>query len=150
MVSASAADQTRDIFETDVDPIPNRERWRPAKKRARQVRGKRKGKLRPETTARPVSPFKILDRVFQPNHILVVQYPDESRPVVITTLSMYNPKFHVEQVEPFPAGRDDVAIRKYYRPIIEKPDYVMEPKMLVGTVEGEPVNIKTTMLTVAR
>lgn len=55
---------------------------------------------------------------------------------MITMLSMYNPKFRMEQVEPFPA-RDDVTVRKYYRPIIEKTDHVMEPKMLVGTVEGK-------------
>lgn len=113
-----------------------RKRWRPVKKGVGQVRGKRKRKSRLETTARPASPFKILDRIFQPNHILVVQYPDESRRLVITTLSMYSPKFRVEQIEPLSVGRDDVAIRKYYRPIIEKTDYVMESKMLVGTVEG--------------
>lgn len=55
---------------------------------------------------------------------------------MITTLSMYNPKFRKEQVEPFPVARDDLTIRKYYKPIIEKANYVMEPKMLVGTVEG--------------
>ncbi|EFN76376.1 WD repeat-containing protein 63 [Harpegnathos saltator] len=112
-------------------------KWRPTEKGVRQIRGKRKRKWHMRTTARPTSPFKILDRVFQPNHILELQYPDERRRLVITTLSMYNPKFHVEQVEPFPVGRDDVAIRKYYRPIIEKADYIMEPKMLVGTVEGD-------------
>ncbi|XP_032679284.1 WD repeat-containing protein 63-like [Odontomachus brunneus] len=112
-------------------------KWRPAKKDIRQVGGKRKRKSRLETTARPVSPFKILDRIFQPNYILIVQYPDESRRLVITTLNMYSPKFRVEQIEPLPVGRDDVAIRKYYRPIIEKADYVMESKMLVGTVEGD-------------
>lgn len=84
----------------------------------------------------PESSLKILDRVLKPDYILVVQYPDDSRQLVITTLSMYTPKFHEEQVEPFPV-RDDITIRKYYKPIIEKPDYVMEPKMLVGTVEGK-------------
>lgn len=87
--------------------------------------------------AQPVSPFKILDRVFKPDYILAIQYPDESRQVVITTLSMYNPKFRKEQVEPFPVTRDDLTIRKYYKPIIEKTNYVMEPKMLIGTVEGK-------------
>lgn len=86
--------------------------------------------------AQSTSPYKILNRVFKPNYILVIQYPDESRQLVITTLSMYNPKFRKEQVEPFPV-RDDLTIRKYYRPIIEKASYVMEPKMLIGTVEGE-------------
>lgn len=87
--------------------------------------------------APPASPFKILDRVFKPDYILVIQYPDESRQLVITTLSMYNPKFRKEQVEPFPVARDDLTIRKYYRPIIEKANYVMEPKILIGTVEGK-------------
>lgn len=84
----------------------------------------------------PESPFKILDRILKPDYILVIQYPDESRQLVITTLSMYNPKFRKDQIEPFSA-RDEITIRKYYRTIIEKPDYIMEPKMLVGTVEGE-------------
>ncbi|XP_025154358.1 WD repeat-containing protein 63 [Harpegnathos saltator] len=129
-------------IEANINPILTendalrKKRWRPTEKGVRQIRGKRKRKWHMRTTARPTSPFKILDRVFQPNHILELQYPDERRRLVITTLSMYNPKFHVEQVEPFPVGRDDVAIRKYYRPIIEKADYIMEPKMLVGTVEG--------------
>ncbi|KMQ95208.1 wd repeat-containing protein 63-like protein [Lasius niger] len=85
---------------------------------------------------RPESPFKILNRILKPDYILVIQYPDESRQLVITTLSMYNPKFRKDQVEPFPA-RDDITIRKYYKPVIEKPDYIMEPKMLVGSVEGD-------------
>lgn len=113
-------------------------RWRPSEKDIRQVR-KRKKKAQPDiqkSMIRPESPFKILNRILKPDYILVIQYPDESRQLVITTLSMYNPKFRKDQVEPFPA-RDDITIRKYYKPVIEKPDYIMEPKMLVGSVEGE-------------
>ncbi|XP_018315857.1 WD repeat-containing protein 63 [Mycetomoellerius zeteki] len=115
-------------------------KWRPTEKDAQQVRNGRKKKVHPDiqkSMAQPVSPFKILDRVFRPYYILVIQYPDESRQLVITTLSMYNPKFRKEQVEPFSMTRDDLTIRKYYRPIIEKANYVMEPKMLIGTVEGD-------------
>ncbi|XP_072755776.1 dynein axonemal intermediate chain 3 [Anoplolepis gracilipes] len=114
-------------------------KWQPSEKDIRQVRNKQKRKIQPdiqELMTRSKSPFKILDRVLKPDYILVIQYPDESRQLVITTLSMYNPKFRKDQVEPVPV-RDDITIRKYYRPIIEKPDYVMEPKMLVGTVEGD-------------
>ncbi|XP_071554596.1 dynein axonemal intermediate chain 3 [Temnothorax nylanderi] len=110
----------------------------PSEKDIRQVR--RRKKIRADISksmAQPASPFKILDRIFKPDYILVIQYPDESRQLVITTLSMYNPKFRKEQVEPFPVARDDLTIRKYYKPIIEKANYVMEPKMLVGTVEGD-------------
>ncbi|XP_070156340.1 dynein axonemal intermediate chain 3 [Polyergus mexicanus] len=113
-------------------------KWRPSEKDIRQVR-RRKKKTQPDiekSMTRLESPFKILDRVLKPDYILVIQYPDESRQLVITTLGMYNPKFHKDQVEPFPV-RDDITIRKYYRPIIEKPDYVMEPELLVGTVEGD-------------
>lgn len=113
-------------------------RWRPSEKDIRQVR-KRKKKAQPDIQKlmiRPESPFKILNRILKPDYILVIQYPDESRQLVITTLSMYNPKFRKDQVEPFPA-RDDITIRKYYKPVIEKLDYIMEPKMLVGSVEGE-------------
>lgn len=120
------------------------ERWRPTEKDAQQVRNGRKKKVHPDiqkSMAQPVSPFKILDRVFRPYYILVIQYPDESRQLVITTLSMYNPKFRKEQVEPFSMTRDDLTIRKYYRPIIEKANYVMEPKMLIGTVEGKATYI---------
>lgn len=114
-------------------------RWRPSEKDIRQVRSRRRKKTQPDiqkSMTQPESSFKILDRILKPDYILVIQYPDESRQLVITTLSMYNPKFRKDQIEPFPA-RDDITIRKYYRPIIEKPDYIMEPKMLVGTVEGE-------------
>ncbi|EFN65214.1 WD repeat-containing protein 63 [Camponotus floridanus] len=114
-------------------------KWRPSEKDIRQVRSKRKKKTQPDiqkSMTQPESPFKILDRILKPDYILVIQYPDESRQLVITTLSMYNPKFRKDQIEPFSA-RDDITIRKYYRPIIEKPDYIMEPKLLVGTVEGD-------------
>ncbi|XP_025074434.1 WD repeat-containing protein 63-like [Pogonomyrmex barbatus] len=114
-------------------------KWRPSEKDIRQIRNRKK-KIHSDvqkSMEQSVSPFKVLDRVFKPNYILVIQYPDESRQLVITTLSMYNPKFHKEQVEPFPVARDDLTIRKYYRPIIEKEDYVMEPRMLIGTVEGD-------------
>ncbi|XP_067208138.1 dynein axonemal intermediate chain 3-like isoform X2 [Linepithema humile] len=107
---------------------------RPSKKDIREVSKRKKRKHL--DTVQPESSFKILDRVLKPDYILVVQYPDVSRQVVITTLSMYTPKFRKEQVESFPV-RDDITIRKYYKSIIEKPDYVMEPKMLVGTVEGD-------------
>lgn len=66
----------------------------------------------------------------------MVQYPDEVRQSVITTLSMYNPKFRKERVESVAPEKDDIAIRKYYRPVIEKTDYTMEPKIYVGTAEG--------------
>ncbi|KYM99187.1 WD repeat-containing protein 63, partial [Cyphomyrmex costatus] len=114
-------------------------KWRPTEKDIQQAR-KEKKKIHPriqKSMAQPTSPFKILDHVFTPHYILVIQYPDESRQLVITTLSMYNPKFRKEQVEPFPMTRDDPTIRKYYRPIIEKANYVMEPKILIGTVEGD-------------
>lgn len=114
-------------------------RWRPSDKDIRQIRHRRRKKAQPDiqkSMARSESPFKILDRILKPDYILMIQYPDESRQLVITTLSMYNPKFRKDQVEPFPIARD-ITIRKYYRPVIEKPDFIMEPKMLVGTVEGE-------------
>lgn len=84
-----------------------------------------------------MSPFKILDHIFKPDYVLVIQYPGESRQPAITTLSIYNPKFRKEQVEPFPVVRDDITIRKYYKLISGKRNYVMEPKLLVGTVDGK-------------
>ncbi|KAG5347977.1 WDR63 protein, partial [Acromyrmex charruanus] len=115
-------------------------KWLPLEKTIQQVRTERKKKIQPDIqkfVTQPASPFKILDRVFIPHYNLVIQHPDENRQLVITTLSMYNPKFHKEQVEPFSMTRHDLTIRKYYRPIIEKPDYVMEPKILIGTIEGD-------------
>ncbi|KAG5311005.1 WDR63 protein, partial [Acromyrmex insinuator] len=115
-------------------------KWDPMEKTIEQIRTERKKKIQPdiqESVTQPASPFKILDRVFKPHYYLMIQHPDENRYLVITTLSMYNPKFHKEQVEPFSMTRDDLTIRKYYRPIIEKPDYVMEPKILIGTIEGD-------------
>jgi len=83
-----------------------------------------------------VSPFKVLDRVFHPDYIIIVKYPD-NRQLVITMVNMYIPKFHMEIIKPF-ARNDDVTVRKHYRPIIKKPDFFMEPKIFVGTVEGKP------------
>jgi len=82
-----------------------------------------------------VSPFKVLDRIFHPDYMIVVKYPD-NRQVVITMISMYSPKLPVEQIKPF-VRSDDVTIRRHYKSIIKKPDFVMEPRILVGTVEGK-------------
>ncbi|KAG7202748.1 hypothetical protein KM043_009919 [Ampulex compressa] len=111
-------------------------KWRPSKKVSKQAQKKQRQVPRPEALEQSISPYKALDRVFRPEYILVVQYPDESRRPVITTLSMYRPKFHKEQVEPFPLS-EDITIRRYYKPVVKKPDFEMKPEMLVGTVEGD-------------
>ncbi|KAG5323907.1 WDR63 protein, partial [Acromyrmex heyeri] len=128
------------VLRLDSPSLLDSPKWLPLEKTIQQVRTERKKKIQPDiqkSVTQPASPFKILDRVFIPHYNLVIQHPDENRQLVITTLSMYNPKFHEEQVEPFSMTRHDLTIRKYYRPIIEKPDYVMEPKILIGTIEGD-------------
>lgn len=105
--------------------------------RKKEPSPRKKGKVkRPEALIESVSPFKILDRVFKPCYVLVVQHPNESRNVVITTISVYVPKFEKKRVDVSPPSQD-VTVRRYFENIIEKPDYVMQPKIHVGTVEGK-------------
>ncbi|XP_043520193.1 dynein axonemal intermediate chain 3-like isoform X2 [Frieseomelitta varia] len=111
------------------------EKWQMYKKKEPSPRKKGKVK-RPEALIKSVSPFKILDRVFKPCYILVAQHPNESRNVVITTISMYVPKFEKKRVDVGPPSQD-VTVRRYFENIIKKPDYVMQPKIHVGTVEGD-------------
>ncbi|XP_076761424.1 dynein axonemal intermediate chain 3 [Xylocopa sonorina] len=110
------------------------ERW---KSFAKKIGRKKKGQLkRPEALAMSVSPFKKLDRILKPYYVLLVQHPDESRNMVITTISMQVPKFKKERVDIAPPTTD-VTIRQTFKNIIKKPDFVMQPKIHVGTVEGD-------------
>ncbi|XP_017763039.1 PREDICTED: WD repeat-containing protein 63-like [Eufriesea mexicana] len=100
-------------------------------------RPKKKGQAtRPDALTKSISPFKVLDRVFKPFYMLIVQHPNESRNVVITTITMYVPKFKKECVDVTPPT-PDITIRKFFKNIIKKSDFVMQPKIYVGTVEGD-------------
>ncbi|XP_046142621.1 dynein axonemal intermediate chain 3-like [Osmia bicornis bicornis] len=83
-----------------------------------------------------ISPLKTLDRVLKPHYVLMVQHPLESRRQVITTLSINVPKFEKERVD-VTLPTKDFTIRRFFRNIIKKPDFVMEAKINIGTVEGE-------------
>lgn len=91
--------------------------------------------IRPEALAKSISPFKVLDRIFKPYYVLTIQHPNESRNVVITTMSMYAPKF-MKKCTDVASSTQDVTIRRYFENVIKKPDYVMKPMIHVGTVEG--------------
>lgn len=102
----------------------------------KEKKEKRKGTvIRPEALAKSISPFKVLDRIFKPYYILTIQHPNESRNVVITTMSMYAPKFMKKRTDVAPSTQD-VTIRRYFENVIKKPDFVMKPMIHVGTVEG--------------
>ncbi|CAL7938959.1 unnamed protein product [Xylocopa violacea] len=110
------------------------ERWKSfAKKNGRKKKGQLK---RPEALAMSISPFKKLDRILKPYYVLLVQHPDESRNMVITTINMKVPKFKKERVDIAPPTTD-VTIRQTFKNIIKKPDFVLQPKIHVGTVEGD-------------
>ncbi|XP_043587489.1 dynein axonemal intermediate chain 3-like isoform X1 [Bombus pyrosoma] len=110
------------------------EKWQMYKKEKKE---KRKGTvMRPEALAKSISPFKVLDRIFKPYYVLTIQHPNESRNVVITTMSMYAPKFMKKRTGVVPSTQD-VTIRRYFENVIKKPDYMMKPMIHVGTVEGD-------------
>lgn len=67
--------------------------------------------------------------------MLIVLHPNESRNVVITTITMYVPKFKKECVDVTPSTQD-ITVRKFFKNVIKKPDFVMQPKIYVGTVDG--------------
>ncbi|XP_031370075.1 WD repeat-containing protein 63-like isoform X3 [Apis dorsata] len=111
------------------------EKWIALKKKDTRKRKEAKVK-RPEALVESISPYKILDRIFKPHYILVIQHPNESRKVVITTMTIYVPKFEKERIDVIPPT-EDITIRRFYKNIIEKPDFEMERNIYIGTVEGD-------------
>ena len=98
-------------------------------------RGKTKTQAERPEALKTTSPYKRLDRVLRPFYKLVVHHPDDSRKQVITTLSIRVPKFEKKRLEVLPVG-NDITIRRFYRNVIKKPDFQMEAKIHIGTVEG--------------
>ncbi|XP_078051516.1 uncharacterized protein LOC144477655, partial [Augochlora pura] len=90
---------------------------------------------RPETL-QPLSPYKHLDRILRPHYLLVVHHPDVSRRVVISTLSISIPQFEKQRADLIPLSKD-VTVRRYFKSIVKKPDYEMQPSIFLGTVEGD-------------
>nr|XP_012140966.1 PREDICTED: WD repeat-containing protein 63-like isoform X2 [Megachile rotundata] len=76
------------------------------------------------------------DYVLKPHYVLEVQHPIDSRRQVITTLTIHVPTFKKERAD-ISLPTKDLTIRKFYRNIIEKPNFVMEPRIHIGTIEGE-------------
>ncbi|XP_076294598.1 dynein axonemal intermediate chain 3 [Lasioglossum baleicum] len=97
---------------------------------------KKKGVLKRPETLHPLSPYKYLDRIMRPHYLLIVHHPDISRKVVITTLSIFVPPLKKHRLDNIPLNKD-ATVRRYYKNIVEKPDYEMPPSILVGTVEGD-------------
>ncbi|KAK2582913.1 hypothetical protein KPH14_008980 [Odynerus spinipes] len=91
---------------------------------------------RPAALVESISPYKAFDRVWKPYYILLIQYPNESRRPIISTMTMYNCKLKKELDEPFSLIKTDITIRRYYKLVVEKPDYTMIPEIFIGTVEG--------------
>ncbi|XP_043251047.1 dynein axonemal intermediate chain 3-like [Colletes gigas] len=102
---------------------------------SRHIAKKERASKRPEML-KSVSPFKHLDRIFRPHYVLVVQHPNISRKQVITAISVYVPTFKKERVDVSPPTKD-VTVRRVYKNIIKKPNFVTEARILVGTVEGD-------------
>lgn len=50
-------------------------------------------------------------------------------------MTLYVPKFKKERIDAIPPT-EDITIRRFYRNIIEKPDFEMERNIYIGTVEG--------------
>ncbi|KOC65332.1 WD repeat-containing protein 63, partial [Habropoda laboriosa] len=110
------------------------ERWQKFEKKRRP---KRKVQTkRPEALTKSISPFKKLDRVFKPHYLLTVQLPNESRNAVITTMTTFVQKFKKKCVDTI-RPTEDITVRKTFRNIIKKPDFVMQPQIHIGTVEGD-------------
>ncbi|KZC15061.1 WD repeat-containing protein 63 [Dufourea novaeangliae] len=97
---------------------------------------KKKWPLKRPATMKAASPYKHLDRIFQPHYLLIVQHPDISRRVRITTLSIFVPTFEKKRVDLVPPAKD-ITVRRFFKNIVEKPDYEMLPRICVGTVEGD-------------
>ncbi|CAK9811661.1 Dynein axonemal intermediate chain 3 [Anthophora plagiata] len=109
-------------------------RWSKYEKKSRP---KKKGQAkRPEALTKSISPFKKLDRIFKPHYLLTIQLPNESRNAVITTITIFVQKFKKECVDTI-QPTDDITVRRTFRNIIKKPDFVMQPRIHVGTVEGD-------------
>nr|XP_031832259.1 WD repeat-containing protein 63-like [Nomia melanderi] len=97
---------------------------------------KRKGTIKRPETLRSASPYRHLDRIFRPHYLLLVHHPNVSRRVAISTLSIFVPQFEKKRVDLAPPTRD-ITIRRFFKNIVEKPDYETLPSIFVGTVEGD-------------
>ncbi|XP_076380384.1 dynein axonemal intermediate chain 3 [Megalopta genalis] len=104
-------------------------------KETQRVAKKKAAMKRPETL-QPLSPYKHLDRIFRPHYLLIVHHPDVSRRVVISTLTIFVPEFQKQRVDLTQSSKD-VTVRRYFKNIVKKPDYEMQPSMFLGTVEGD-------------
>ncbi|XP_048508570.1 dynein axonemal intermediate chain 3 [Athalia rosae] len=90
---------------------------------------------RPDPLIQAISPYKQLDRVFRPDYMITIK-SSEDVTVPLTTVNMYYPKFPTIQLTEEIAGMN-ISTRRYHQHVIEKPDYEMEPYLVVGTTEGD-------------
>ncbi|XP_076231315.1 dynein axonemal intermediate chain 3 [Calliopsis andreniformis] len=104
-------------------------------KESRRI-AKRKVHLNLPEALRGSSQYKYLDRIFRPHYLLIIQHPNESRRQVVTTLTIYSPQFEKVPADNLPPATD-ITVRRYYKNVVKKSDYVMTPKILIGTVEGD-------------
>ncbi|XP_046814339.1 dynein axonemal intermediate chain 3-like [Vespa crabro] len=103
----------------------------PRKEETKKVNQK---KAYPPILMESVSPLRSFDRIWKPYYILFIQYPNESRYPMLSTFTMYFPK--LKKDEAFPVMKMDISTRRCFKFILEKPDYIMEPEIFIGTVEG--------------
>jgi hypothetical protein len=76
---------------------------------------------KPRALIQSISPYKILDGIFKPLYILIVQNPKEFRHAIITSMTYPRPVIDKEQVAPF-ATTNDIITRRYYKVVINKQD----------------------------
>ncbi|XP_046490368.1 dynein axonemal intermediate chain 3 [Neodiprion pinetum] len=93
---------------------------------------------RPEPLVQAISPYKQLDRVFKPDYKLSVKRDDVLVP--LSTVNVYFTTFPTIQLTE-EVSRMDITTRRYHEQVIQKPDYEMEPFMVVGTTEGDLMRI---------
>lgn len=94
---------------------------------------------RPEPLVQAISQYKQLDRVFRPDYKVLVKTSDDI-PIPLTTVDMYQPKIPTVQLTD-EVGHIPIATRRYHELVIEKPDYEMKPDIVVGTSEGDLMQI---------
>ena len=79
-----------------------------------------------------ISPYKELDGLWQPDYMLLVEYPQNNRRATILSMCIFRPKLPVEQVKPFPPKDSDVSSRRYYKTVYKKPSEEMLPRIFIG------------------
>ncbi|XP_011503616.1 PREDICTED: WD repeat-containing protein 63-like [Ceratosolen solmsi marchali] len=112
--------------------------WRPStdQRKKKENKERKKNTKKPQSLIQSISPFKILDVIFKPLYLLIVQNPNETHNAIITSMTYPKPDIKKEQMAPI-IQSDDIITRRYYKVVMKKQNKICGAKIFVGTARGD-------------